>query len=242
MSYIKSYPVRSSGNVRLRGMGDIWSEFKKYSNDDLRCINVANASPQVASIEAEISRLVTSWRPTGYYRPAEVQTLLDTLATQAAAAGAAVAAAPMPLSMDVSTYVTNKREAMNDMLSRYQARATVYQQALATARSSGANVIDAPGLKDWVISSMLSIANAYTLVAFLHCQDSWIGVAFRAIAAIGAVAYRILGVAYDAAALVVKAADGAINLAGLVIKYGPVAAVGLGAYVLYNMMKKRRGG
>jgi hypothetical protein len=40
---------------------------------------------------------------------------------------------------------------------------------------------------------------------------------------------------------VVDAADAAAGFLGVIIKYAPYAAAGIGGYMLYQMFKKRRG-
>lgn len=243
MSYIRSYPVRISGDIprgqlRAGGLGDFIDDLKTrlQTSDELACLKRANASPQVVAIDVLIDRLAKSWHPTGYYRPSEVQTLLDTLASEAADAGAALAAAPL----STSDAEAIKQMAFNDMLRRYKDRSRAYERAVVEAKQKAANVINAPALKDWVISSMRSISDAYVTATMLHCRQSWVETwldrAYRAAVAIGAVAARILGIVKKLGEAAVDAVDKAGDLLAFLIKYGPYA---LGGLVLYNLVKKR---
>jgi hypothetical protein len=218
--------------ARFQPLGDEYA-------DQMACLNKANASSQVVAIDGIISNLAKNWRPTGYYRPAEVQQLLDLFATEAEQAGAALAAAPLSTS-DASEA---KAQAFEDIGRKYVDQSQAYKRAIAEAKAKGSNVIDAPGLKDWVIRSMQSLSDAYVTATVLQCRQTWVEKwldrAYRGMAAIGAVAARIVGVAANLAINVVKAAESAVGIAGVIIKYAPYAAVGLGAYLLYNFVKKQ---
>lgn len=236
MSYTR-FPQRFSPQALSLGAFPVDSEY----SDQMACLNKANNSSQVKAIDAIVDNLSKNWHPTGYYRPAEVQSLLDMFATEAAAAGAALAAAPD----STSDAASMKREAFEDVGRKYQDQSQAYKRAIAQAASKGSNVIDAPGLKDWVIRSMRSLSDAYVTATVLACRQTWIEKwldrAYRGMANIGALAAGIIGVAANLAINVVKAAEATIGIAATIIKYAPYAAVGLGAYLLYNLVKKRTG-
>lgn len=230
--------------VRRRQLGDVITSPITNVPDEydmqMACLNKANSSPQVVAIDNLIANLTRTWNPTGYFRPADVQSLLDVLATEAEAAGAALAAAPL----STGDAAESKAQAFDDMLRRYKDRSQAYVKALADAKASGATAINAPALKDWVISSMRSISDAYVTATVLQCRQSWaekwLDRAYRGMAAIGAVAARILGVVITIGENVVDAVDNAGKILAVVIKYAPYAAVGIGGYFLYKLYKKRR--
>lgn len=208
--------------------------------DQMTCLNKANASSQVRAIDAIIGNLSKNWNPTGYYRPADVQQILDMFATEAANAGAALAAAPL----STGDAADVKAQAFEDMLRKYKDRSQGYVRAIADARSAGASVINAPAFKSFVIAAMQSISDAYVTATVLQCRQSWaekwLDKAYNAMAGIGAVAYKIIGVAAKVGAGVVNAIDTAGSIAATVIKYAPYAALGLGAYLLYGFIKNRQ--
>ncbi len=205
---------------------------------ELGCLNKANQSPQVVAIDSMVAALSKSWNPTGYFRPADVQTLLDMFATEATQAGAALAAAPM----STSDAQTVKNMAFSDLLTKYKDRSQAYVKAIADAKASGATVINAPALKSWVIASMRAISDAYVTATVLACRQTWIerwlDRAYKFMVAIGAVAARMIGIAISAGEKVVDALDTAGSIAAFAIKYAPYAAAGLGAYLLYHYVKK----
>ncbi len=209
------------------------------ASDEITCLNQANSSSQVKSIDTLITNLGRNWNPTGYYRPADLQSLIDQLATEAEAAGSALAEAPL----STSDAAEAKRQAFEDIGRKFVDQSQAYKQAIAAAKARGSNVIDAPGLKDWVIRSMRAISDAYVVATVLQCRQSWVTKwldrAYRAMAAIGAVAARILGVSASLAVNAVKAAESAVGIAGVIVRYAPYAALGLGAYILINAFKAR---
>lgn len=219
-----------------RGMGGLFDPVAMpFTSDEKACLDKANGTPQVRAIDDQVTSLGRNWKPTGYFRPADIAALLAMMATEAAAAGDALAKAPRSTS-DASTVIAM---AFDDLKRRYQERSFVYQNALAAAQQQGANVIDAPGLKDWVIDSMRAISDAYVTATVLACRQSWIEAwldrAYKAMVAIGAVAMRIIGVAIQVGDKVIDAATGLASL----IKYIPYAAVALGAWWLYGEFKSR---
>lgn len=211
----------------------------EYS-DQIACLNRANASSQVSAIDSIIGNLSKNWNPTGYFRPADVQQVLDMLATEAASAGAALAAAPL----STGDAADVKAQAFDDMLTKYKDRSVGYVQAVAAARASGATAVNAPAFKSFVIASMRSISDAYVTATVLQCRQSWAGKwldkAYSAVASIGAVVVKIGGVALKVGESVVSAVDTAVGLAATIIKVAPYAALGVGAWLLYGYVKKRQ--
>lgn len=205
----------------------------------MACLQRANDARQVKAIEAEISRLNTTWNPTGYYRPADVRLVINTLATAAEQAGAVLAGAPL----STATARNDKNSAVEDVRSKFGDQARYYEQSIAAATKSGVNVIDAPNLKRWVISSMQSIANVYVTASVLHCRQSWLesvlDKAYKAMAGVGSVVYRIVGVAVKVGEAVIEAVETSVGIAAVVIKYAPYGFAALVGYVGYQYMKKR---
>lgn len=206
---------------------------------EIGCLNKANASPQVIAIESVISNLAKNWHPTGYFRPADIQQVLDMLADEAAQAGAALAAAPLSTGDAESV----KRQSFEDMLRRYKDRSQAYVKAISDARASGATAVNAPAFKSFVLGAMQSIADAYVTATVLHCRTTWIerwlDRAYRGMAAIGAVVAKIGGVVLKVGEAAVNAIDTAGSIAATIIRFAPWAALGLGAYMAYGFIKKR---
>lgn len=220
-------------SYNIGALGDEYSE-------QIACLNKANASSQVSGIDAIINNLAKNWNPTNYFRPSDIQQVLDMLANEAAQAGAAVAAAPLSTSDAQSA----KSQAFEDMLRKYKDRSQAYVKALADARAAGLTAINAPAFKSFVISAMQSISDAYVTATVLQCRQSWaekwLDKAYRAMASIGAVVAKIGGVVLKVGEAAVNAIDTAGSIAAAIIKFAPWAALGLGAYMAYGFIKKRQ--
>jgi hypothetical protein len=238
MSYVQKPRRVRTRSGRVVNLGNIFDDLSRLANSgqETNCINQANNSSTVKSVDAQIAQLLSTWKPTGYYKATEVQQLLDVIATEAQAAGVALKNAPRSTS-DAEDQIA---QAFDDLMRKWQSPAQNYQNAVYAAQKSG-QAIDAPGLKDWVISSMRAISDAYVVVTVMECMQSWVekwlSRAYSAMVAIGSVAYRVVGVAIAAGQAVVKAVETGVGILGLVAKYGPYAALGVGAWVLFKKAK-----
>jgi hypothetical protein len=203
--------------------------------EQMRCIEIANNSPRVVEIEAEIKKLNTTWKPTGYYRPDEIAAVLAKLDPAAREAAAVVTGAPD----STRNAESQKREATRELFEKVIVTSEWYAKALTNARSEGSNIIDAPGLKDFVIAGLQSIANGFVTAAMLQCQQSWaqslLDKAYRLIMGVVDFVATIGGIIVDVADKVYKAGRGAFSLLGTIAKVAPYVAVGLGGYLAFVM-------
>lgn len=208
------------------------------ASKDVECLNKANASPQVAAIDQVINNLSKTWNPTGYFRTEDVQQILNVLANEAEAAGAALAAAPL------STFTAKelKAQAYEDVLRRYGDGSKPYIAAVAKARASGVAAINAPGLKTWVLASMRVISDAYVTATVLHCMQTWVRTlldrAYDAMVTIGSVVSRIGGIALKVGQGIVDAVEATAGIAGAIIRYAPYVGAALVAYIGYVWIKR----
>lgn len=218
--------------VHMGSLGDLvdWAASLE-TKAELNCLNQANASPSVAAIDAKTEDLARNWKPTGFYKPSEVQSILTSLLVANTQARAVLGTAPLSTG-DAQTMIKQAHA----YLDRNQERAKIYQTALANAASSGTTVIDAPGLKDWVLKSMVNISQAYVTAAVLSCRSTWLDTAANVITGIWNTAKRVVGIIIKAGDTLLKVADDAFDLYPY-IKWG---AIGLGAYLIYDRIIKRR--
>lgn len=212
------------------------------SSDVQPCIDQANASSTVASIDAQVEGLAKNWHPTGFFRPADITTMLGILRDQAADAGAAVASVGKGLLANENV-ASLKRQAHADMLRVVIDRGKAYEQAVAKANAQNASAVNAPAFKDFVIKAMRSISDAYVIASVIDCIAGaplrWLNKAYSVLASIAAAAARIIGVAVKIGEGVIDAVDTAGDITAFAIKYAPYAAAAVGAYMLYNLVKKR---
>ncbi len=211
---------------------------RMLSGGELECLNKANNSPQVAAIDKLVTDLSKNWRPTGYYRPADIQGVLAVLESEAQAVGTAIASAPMSTGDARSV----KDQAFADILRRYTDRSKGYLQAIADAQRSGATAINAPGFKDFVIGAMRSISDGYVTAAVLQCRQTWLESildrGYKAMATIGGIAAKVGGVVVDVGESVVNAVDSAFSIAKFLIRAAPFIAIGLVGLIAYSVVQR----
>lgn len=250
MTYVRSYcglhslPVRASGNIRM-GLGDVlatigsfvlggesgaWLRSALDQQEEMACLNKANASGRVAEIDAKTDDLSKNWRPTGFYTPAEMTSLVSAIVAYSTEAAVPLATAPRSTS-DAEQQIRQAQA----YLARNIERSKMYQGAVATAKRDGSAAIDAPGFRDWVINSLVNISQAFVTVAVLQCRTSWLDRAAAIAKAISDLAKRVAGVVLKAGETLVKVADRSLDI----VQYVPYIAAGVGLWFVFSKLKKR---
>lgn len=201
------------------------------------CLDKANRSGAVANVDAWIKKLSTSWYPTGYYTPAEIDKIVGALIPLTQKTRAAVANAPD----STSDAVSNKMNAAHGLID-IEAQLVQYQKSAATARQSK-GIVDAPNMRAFVIRSLLTISEALVLVSVLECNTTFLDTMWDGMVGAAKIVAGVAGVAANAAlavgGAVVKAVETTAGIAATIIKFAPYAALGIGAYFLYGYIKKR---
>jgi len=205
------------------------------------CLNRANNSPQVKSIDTIIDNLAKNWRPTGYYKPDEMQQAFDMLATAVAESSTALAAAPD----STSDAASQKSQIAKDVARAFTDVRRAYMDAIAKARASGMPV-NAPDFKNTAIKVLLTVSQSYVLASVLECRETallrWLRHAYDAISTIAAFLLRMAKLAAAAIEAAANAAYGAIknafSFAAWLVKYGPYIIGAGGLYVGYVWIRK----
>lgn len=254
MSYLtksKPRPARARRPPR-RGIGDLWDslmEGASHGNPEIAAFLAGNsaeaqclasAQAQTAGFDAKTNDLAKNWNPTGYYAPDDVTNLvgntLSILRQATDALGKAMSLSIAPDARDaLAQFLTKTQSKMSDSLA--------YSQAVGAAHAGGANVIDSPGLRRWVLDSMTQASAALDAAAYVSCLQPWwasaLGMFQSAFDLLYGVARAIVGLSVA----IVEAAAGAIikvpDLLSTLFTYGKWAAVAGGAWWLYTQVKKR---
>jgi hypothetical protein len=234
------------------GLGFTWELPAAYRRDMygrldadqqvIACLNKANASSEVTTIDNTVYGLAKNWHPTGYFRPAEVQQVLTMLRDAAADAGSALASVGTGM-LDIEQVRSLKRQAVEDVARAVIDRSKAYHKSIADAQAAGVNVINAPAFKDFVIKALRSISDAYVTASVIECIAGGLlrvlNRGYKVMVGIGAVVARMGGVVIRVGEAVIDAVDTAGSIAAKIIKYAPYAAAGIGAYLLYNFVKSK---
>lgn len=181
-------------------MEEIYATLQR--SKEVQCLNEANASPQVQRVDALTRDLAKNWNPTGFYHPDDVANLVSKILGENAKARVVLASAAYSTS-DAGT-VINQGFAY---LKRNDERARLYSNAVAAARANSIPIINAPGLKTWVLQSLVNISQAYVTTYALDCRTTWLDTVGEVAEGIVGVAKRIGGVAAAAGDTILQAAE-----------------------------------
>lgn len=198
------------------------------------CVNQANATPMVQSLDTKWQNLAATWKPTGVFLPADVNTLVSAVVQQLIGAKAVVLVAPA----SVSDQLQVRMQAVDDIDKMFADGARFSQAATAALASGG--VVNAPDLKDYVLKGLLAASNAYVTAAVLSCNVSWLQSVADALDAVGALALKIGGVVVSAAETVVDVAASTFAFTDAIAKYsGPLVVAGVGFFVWWKYFRKK---
>ena len=203
-------------------------------SEELACLNTANASARVMEMDGKIEDLAKNWKPTGFYTPADITKIYNEVTENISKAQAALNTAIMSTS-DAGSQVNQART----YLKRATDRGAIYPKVIAEAQAKGITVIDSPGLKTWVLESLVNVSQAYTTVEVLACRSTWLDYAAAAINKAWAVIKKIVGVVVRIGETVLKVADDLPQI-WTIVKWGGIAAIGIAVAFKLKQMHDRR--
>lgn len=221
------------GVSQYGAVGQMWNAiWGSASVDQKKCLDQANASPQVAKIDAATAELAKTWNIAGRITVADMTNMAAWVGAQNISAQVALVGAPRA-SSDGQTVIAM---AMN-ALARNNERVKTWNAAIASATAQGVRVIEAPTFKKDVLNALVNISQAYVTTAVMYCNITWLDRAGAAVDEGVARARQIADVALALAEKVIKVAGATFDLAAWLGTYGPWAAVGLGALYLWSKGK-----
>lgn len=224
MTYVASRPrsaVRRYTHRRPRPapMAGLWDDIinifapvpaaviSSGTDDTTQCLDAANS--QVAPLDAKITDLAKNWNPTGFYTPAELRQVVSaTLDVVKQGYAALTQSAQQPNFSDDAG--NNLMEATNE-LGDHSGHSLDYINAAAAAEKQGVRLVNAPGLKQWVTSTMASASHAMVVASVISCMTPWWADALtafgKAIDALWAVTKQVVGAALSIGETALKVAN-----------------------------------
>lgn len=205
-----------------------------------RCSNSDELVSTRDGMDAQIASISASWNPTGFYTAADIKRAIDIVFSQAGPVGSAA--------LEVAGGVRGQADEItpaHNAFSRAIQDGNVFTQAKFDAESQGIRVIEAPGLKPWVLDVMQKIRDLAVAVSVSDCAAAS-GIQFmvmsaRVLVAIGDVVKQIVGTVIEVGEKVLKAVGGIGQLLGFVMTHLPaIAVIGGGAYLLLRFQKGRK--
>jgi hypothetical protein len=199
------------------------------------CLDQANAA--TAALDQRTQNLAATWHPTGFYSPADVQQIVSETLSLVNSGTNAISTAP-----NSTDDAESQRDQAQAKLSQQGQRSMVYVEALRNAAATGATVLNAAGLKTWVLDSMQAVSSALVTAAVMECNMPWLASAIIAFQgyfdALASVVMRVVGV-------IVKVGDNVLDVADnvgtlfTVLKWGALIAGGAWLAMQFGDFRRR---
>lgn len=203
---------------------------------DNGCLDEANAATAV--LDQRTQTLAATWNPTGFYTPAQVQQIVTETLSLVSSGTNALATAPLSTS-DASSQISQAQT----KLAQQGQRSMVYVDALRNASATGATVINAAGLKTWVLDSMQAVSSALVTASVMECNMPWLATAIITFQGyfdtLASIVTRVVGIIVKVGDNVLKVADN-VDTLFTVLKWG--ALIAGGAWLANQFSSFRRGG
>jgi len=244
MSYVSRRMQKSSLGPRGRGMGgfvdnvingmsELFTGTTPEAAQNAECLTAANA--QSAQLLAKASDVSKNWNPTGLYERDQIQRIVQlTLSMLASGSSTLDKATAEPMAPGARDALAIKRSAVQ----RKMSDALTYTAAIGKAMQSGIAVIDAPGLKAWVVNSMIVAADSITAAYYVSCQTPWwvsaLAAFQKAFDAVWGVVKQVAGVAAELGQAVLKIPD----TVGQIWTMAKWASIGVLAWWAYENVPK----
>jgi hypothetical protein len=132
----------------------------------------AQATSSVKPLVDQTNQLSATWNPTGFYTPDELLEVMTRGMEAVRNAQAAVDQTTREIGVDF-----DKLNAASQSLFEVGARATDYINAAKQARQQQIRLVNAPGLKAWLIGALQKANDAMVASAFEECRKPWWGIA-----------------------------------------------------------------
>lgn len=239
MSYTSRRMQKSSLGPRGRGMGGIadmlenwWSTvstgMSAEAAENAACRAAADAKS--ADLEAKASDISKNWNPTGLYSRSQMQNIVQTtLAMLTSASNTMEKASAEPMAQGARDAL---RIARSSVTGKFH-ESLKFTAAIGQAMKQGIEVIDAPGLKSWVVNSMIQAANGISAAHYVLCQVPWFVTAMAAFQAafdkVWGVVKQVAGVAAELGQAVLKIPD-TVSQLWTMAKWASIVVIGAWAY------------
>lgn len=206
----------------------------------MTCMTEAKAS--TAAFDAKTNDLAKNWRPASdNFAVTDVDAIVQSVFTTMRQAGASVDQAIGGLQQEgPRADLTETRTKLFNLMGGNTGRnsAQTFIDAVNAARAAKIAVINAPGLKDWVIHSLNASSSACEVVYYINCNSPWWLSALqtfkRYFDLAVAIIKKVVSVIVTVATTVLKVPDAV----GTVLKWAPwVVLAAAGAYLFASKRK-----
>lgn len=201
------------------------------------CLAARSAQPQIIEIDARIDRIHKEWKPSGFFSLDDIMRIVIEVNAEAQKAYSNLFSAPRT-TREADTTI---KQWTGKMVERIKESAQ-FMSTVASARAAGATVIEAQGLKRWVVNTLMDVSSAMGVTFVMYCNltilddvKRWLDRLWRILVAIKD---AIVDAIVRAGWIIYRIPD-TIGTMITVLKWGTVAGLGIWAF---SVIKKRREG
>lgn len=202
------------------------------------CIAQAKQTGAIAKIDLAINDISKNWQPSGFYTPDQILQIVNLVTvTTLVPALTLVGGAPLSTSDaadQIAGYQKQLRMYMGTDPDYTGATAQTFIAGAGAATAQGKTVVEAQGLKAWVMKAMLSSSAAMTLTSVLNCNTTFLDSIWNGIVAIGNFVKALGSLVVGAAEAVFTIPD-TLSTMWKVVKYGAIAGA---AYLIWHEFLK----
>jgi hypothetical protein len=210
--------------------GSVLTQISSSTNDATQqaCIKQADASGSVKQLDAAMMDISQNWQPSGFYTPDQITQVVLLIQANLLTPLSAIKTAPQSTSdaADIIQNYVSKIDRDMGLEPGYQGTtAKTFTDAAAAARAQGKTVVEAPGLKRWVVNTLQDALGALVAASVLSCNTTILDDVNRALVSLGGFLKSIGNLVVGAAEAVFAIPD-TISTIWKVAKYGAIAGAG----------------
>jgi len=238
MSYTRTIMRRPTRVAR--GMGRRYRAFADDAGDNADNANdmltqdadsVCGTSPDMVTLEAQIQDLSINWNPTGLYKASDVAKIATAAGTVVINATNQLFAQAIPNVQPNSDWFNSLQSALDAANSTFQGMYPFIDAVNKAGGNTSSNLVNAPGLKQWVLDMMTVAANGFQTAYLSACAEPWWTSAAASInsafTSLNSVCKSVVSAVAKVGQTAVNVVSGGLDLLAFVSQYAvPIAVIG----------------
>lgn len=200
-----------------------------------------------SAFQARIDDLTQNWHPSGVYTCSDLNAIVGRVMDMANAQHNAVMAMQTGYDPNYLDTVATEYNNIGQQAVTYTQRCNAYTNASGqtVAEQPGDTLINAPGLRVWVITAMSAMLDGMTSLAVAACQKPFwldaLGQFDNAMGALWGIAKGVAGAAAELAMTALNVAESAVHATAWIVRWAPwlgLIALGVG-FFFWNKKTQR---
>lgn len=198
------------------------------------CIAARDADPKIREIDSRVQKISREWQPSGFYTLDDVNRIVFEVSIEAQLAMMRILAAPRTTG-DAETVI---KQWSSKLITRLN-ESKQFLSTVIAARTAGATVIQAEGLKRWVVLTLQDISAAEGVTFLMYCNYTILDDLNKFLQKLWNVLVDIKNAIVSIATTVWKIPD-TVGSMLTVLKWGALAGAGLLIFSMVNRYRESR--